>query len=438
MMGSGGMVVMDERSCMVDVAKYFMEFIQNESCGKCTPCREGTTRMHEILDGAHRASGRGRDRRGWNASAACSTWRSWPRRSRTPRSAVWASRPPTRCSRPCGSSATSTRPTSWRIAARRESARDCAPTAIDTGHLHRLLACKKACPSTAPSWASAGKPTTSSSTAASAAAPASTPARSNRSRGRLRGRHVTIIIDNKELKFRPGRDRAAGGRPRRHQHPPPLFARLGPIALGVVPPLRGRSRRQRPAADQLHPPRDRRHERADPHAAAPQGPAGDSRAAWWRTTRKTAWCAIASGTCELADLAQELGVRPRQYVGMKKDQTLDISSPAIWRDPNKCVLCGRCVTMCHDVQGMGAIDFTGRGFRTQVAPGFDPGINVSGCMLLRAVRPRLPHRGSHGAQPGRFRGSRTGRPRYGGRGADSAGGPGHAEQRPQQAARACR
>jgi NADH:ubiquinone oxidoreductase subunit F (NADH-binding)/ferredoxin/(2Fe-2S) ferredoxin len=49
MMGSGGLVVMDERSCMVDVAKYFMEFIRNESCGKCAPCREGTTRMHEIL-----------------------------------------------------------------------------------------------------------------------------------------------------------------------------------------------------------------------------------------------------------------------------------------------------------------------------------------------------------------------------------------------------
>ncbi len=49
MMGSGGMVVMDETSCMVDVAKFFMEFIRNESCGKCIPCREGTTRMHEIL-----------------------------------------------------------------------------------------------------------------------------------------------------------------------------------------------------------------------------------------------------------------------------------------------------------------------------------------------------------------------------------------------------
>ena len=49
MMGSGGMVVMDEDTCMVDVAKFFMDFIQRESCGKCIPCREGTRRMLEIL-----------------------------------------------------------------------------------------------------------------------------------------------------------------------------------------------------------------------------------------------------------------------------------------------------------------------------------------------------------------------------------------------------
>jgi NADH:ubiquinone oxidoreductase subunit F (NADH-binding) len=49
MMGSGGFVVMDEDTCMVDVARYFLTFIQNESCGKCVPCREGTTRMLEII-----------------------------------------------------------------------------------------------------------------------------------------------------------------------------------------------------------------------------------------------------------------------------------------------------------------------------------------------------------------------------------------------------
>ncbi len=49
MMGSGGMVVMDEDTCMVDVAKYFLAFTQDESCGKCTPCREGTKEMLNIL-----------------------------------------------------------------------------------------------------------------------------------------------------------------------------------------------------------------------------------------------------------------------------------------------------------------------------------------------------------------------------------------------------
>ncbi len=49
MMGSGGMIVMDDNTCMVDVAKYFVEFLRDESCGKCTPCREGTIALYEIL-----------------------------------------------------------------------------------------------------------------------------------------------------------------------------------------------------------------------------------------------------------------------------------------------------------------------------------------------------------------------------------------------------
>lgn len=50
MMGSGGLIVMDEDSCMVDIAKFFLQFTVDESCGKCTPCRVGTKRMLEILD----------------------------------------------------------------------------------------------------------------------------------------------------------------------------------------------------------------------------------------------------------------------------------------------------------------------------------------------------------------------------------------------------
>ncbi len=57
MMGSGGLVVMDEDNCMVDVAKFFMDFIQRESCGKCIPCREGTKRMLDILKRITRGRG---------------------------------------------------------------------------------------------------------------------------------------------------------------------------------------------------------------------------------------------------------------------------------------------------------------------------------------------------------------------------------------------
>jgi NADH:ubiquinone oxidoreductase subunit F (NADH-binding)/(2Fe-2S) ferredoxin/Pyruvate/2-oxoacid:ferredoxin oxidoreductase delta subunit len=56
-MGSGGMIVMDENTCMVDVAKYFMNFLKDESCGKCFSCRKGTQRMYEILDDISRGEG---------------------------------------------------------------------------------------------------------------------------------------------------------------------------------------------------------------------------------------------------------------------------------------------------------------------------------------------------------------------------------------------
>ena len=132
-----------------------------------------------------------------------------------------------------------------------------------------------------------------------------------------------------------------------------------------------------------------------------------------------------SGSCELADLTREVGARPRQYVGMKKDQHLDISSPAICRDPNKCVLCGRCVTMCHQIQGIGAIDFTDRGFRTQVGPGFSAGINVSGCTYCgQCVRVcptgALMERSHVDAVV-----AALGDPEHRGRGPDRPGGPGH-------------
>ena len=61
MMGSGGMIVMDEDTCMVDVARYFIEFLTDESCGKCVPCREGLRQMHRILTNITRGKGKDGD-----------------------------------------------------------------------------------------------------------------------------------------------------------------------------------------------------------------------------------------------------------------------------------------------------------------------------------------------------------------------------------------
>ncbi|MEM2868845.1 MAG: NADH-quinone oxidoreductase subunit NuoF [Thermoplasmata archaeon] len=61
MMGSGGMIVMDEDTCMVDVAKYFLNFLKDESCGKCTPCRVGIAQMHRILSAITEGRGRMED-----------------------------------------------------------------------------------------------------------------------------------------------------------------------------------------------------------------------------------------------------------------------------------------------------------------------------------------------------------------------------------------
>ncbi|OGN96881.1 MAG: NADH dehydrogenase [Chloroflexi bacterium RBG_13_51_18] len=61
MMGSGGMIVMDEDNCMVDIARYFIDFLKGESCGKCTPCREGLSKLSEILNRITHGEGRPED-----------------------------------------------------------------------------------------------------------------------------------------------------------------------------------------------------------------------------------------------------------------------------------------------------------------------------------------------------------------------------------------
>lgn len=89
---------------------------------------------------------------------------------------------------------------------------------------------------------------------------------------------------------------------------------------------------------------------------------------------------VRSEDCELRGLAAELGVRQRRYSGSKRRLKEDTSSPSIERDPEKCILCGRCVRVCEEIQGVAAIDFVGRGSKTIVSTAFNEGLNVASCI----------------------------------------------------------
>ena len=89
---------------------------------------------------------------------------------------------------------------------------------------------------------------------------------------------------------------------------------------------------------------------------------------------------IKNGHCDLQTLAEDLGVRQRRFAGKTSRTHLDISSPSIERDPAKCILCGKCVRMCDEIQGDAAIDFSGRGSNTCISTAFDEGMNISSCV----------------------------------------------------------
>ncbi len=89
---------------------------------------------------------------------------------------------------------------------------------------------------------------------------------------------------------------------------------------------------------------------------------------------------VRNGQCDLQSLAANLGIRDQRYAGARSTWKEDLSSPSILRDPNKCILCGKCVRVCEEVQKVSAIDFIGRGSRTHIGTAFDEGLNISSCI----------------------------------------------------------
>lgn len=89
---------------------------------------------------------------------------------------------------------------------------------------------------------------------------------------------------------------------------------------------------------------------------------------------------VRNGNCELQGLSEDLCVTERRIQGRKNKLPLDTSSVSILRDPEKCILCGRCVRVCEEVMGVACIDFSKRGSQTVVSTAFDKGMNTSSCV----------------------------------------------------------
>ena len=89
---------------------------------------------------------------------------------------------------------------------------------------------------------------------------------------------------------------------------------------------------------------------------------------------------LRNGTCELQKLCDELGIKDIEFQGAKRESKIDNLSHSIVRDSSKCILCGRCVSTCREVQGIGVLDFTNRGFNTEVAPAFDYSMKDVDCV----------------------------------------------------------
>jgi iron-only hydrogenase group A len=89
---------------------------------------------------------------------------------------------------------------------------------------------------------------------------------------------------------------------------------------------------------------------------------------------------VRSGTCRLQDLAAELNLRQRRSYVPRPHHELDTSSPSITRETSKCVLCGKCIRVCEEVQSVSAIGFIGRGANTIVGTVFNQGMNISSCI----------------------------------------------------------
>ena len=386
MMGSGGLVVMDEDTCMVDVAKFFMDFIQRESCGKCIPCREGTRRMLEILQRITR--GRRREK-GIDALERFKSVLHLQGLAETIRDTSL-----------CGLGQTAPNPVlstlRWfrdeyeaHIYERRCPAGACTELVtyqIDPDKCKGCTLCAKKCPAErdhrrrkAPHHIIVRQVHRLRQLHGRLPSFGARSAKSLKSQYQDEPSMITIEVNGRTIQAEKGEMLlprcAAAGIKRADALPPRRPPATGACRMcvvevegqrGLVPSCAF------PAADgmkvQTHSPR------------AVQAPQDDHRAAPGQSSRRLPLLRpqrqLRAPGAWPTSWASATAASPARRSGI----TLDTSSPSIVRDPAKCILCGKCVRVCEEIQGVAAIDFIGRGCRPKIGTAFDEGLNVSTCV----------------------------------------------------------
>ncbi|MBQ8856980.1 MAG: (2Fe-2S)-binding protein [Lachnospiraceae bacterium] len=99
---------------------------------------------------------------------------------------------------------------------------------------------------------------------------------------------------------------------------------------------------------------------------------------------------VKSGECKLQDLAHSMGIYKVRYDNYNEMRPIDYSSPAIVRDPNKCILCGNCVRVCSELQGIGVLGFANRGTEATVTPAFEKTLSETDCVSCGQCRVFCP------------------------------------------------